>query len=130
MSARTLRLVLPGIPPALNEYRRMHHMAQYQSKQEWQEKACVAAWCSVGTPVSRSWGPPAERARITVTFVYPDRRRRDPDNAAAGLKGILDGLVEAGIVKDDDFDHVELVVRRGEPDKASPRVEVLVEEVG
>jgi crossover junction endodeoxyribonuclease RusA len=124
---RRFTVIIPGIPPTLNEYRRQHPMQQYREKQDWQVRTMGAFWDAYGATVK----PTAmEKARVTATFHYPDRRRRDPDGAAASLKGVLDGLVAVGLLADDDFDHVELVVRRGEPDKARPRVEVLVEEVG
>ena len=36
-----------------------------------------------------------------VTFTFPDRRRRDQDNALASLKAAWDGLVDAGLLADD-----------------------------
>lgn len=42
--------------------------------------------------------------KIVVRNVYPEKRRRDADNII--LKFILDGLVSARILDDDDFEHV------------------------
>lgn len=49
---------------------------------------------------------------VTVTFQWSERKRkngqrRDPDNVAAGKKYILDGLVKAGVLKDDGPDIVK-----------------------
>lgn len=44
---------------------------------------------------------PWSRVAVAYTFVYPDRRRRDPDNRLASGKPILDGVVAAGIIADD-----------------------------
>mgnify|MGYP007071665431 CR=1 FL=1 len=54
---------------------------------------------------------PVEKAVVTIDVHWRGRRRHDPDNALAGLKGCLDALVERGWIVDDDADHVELVIR-------------------
>lgn len=66
------------------------------------------------------------RARLQATFFWPDRRRRDPDNAAAMLKPAIDGLVDAGLILDDSAE-----VLSHEPvvfavDAERPRVELAV----
>lgn len=49
------------------------------------------------------WGACAVRA----TFVYPTKRRRDPDGAITSLKAAYDGIVDSGLVPDDDYEHME-----------------------
>ena len=60
-----------------------------------------------------------------MTYYFPDKRRRDSDNFSG--KMILDGLTRAGIIEDDSFDHVRLVLCGGY-DKENPRTEIEVEE--
>lgn len=48
--------------------------------------------------------------RVTARQVSPVRRRRDPTGLAERLKGILDGLVDAGVLPDDDEDHIEVIL--------------------
>jgi Holliday junction resolvase RusA-like endonuclease len=40
-------------------------------------------------------------------FVVPDKRRRDLDNAMASLKAGFDALVAAGLLVDDDSEHLK-----------------------
>ncbi|MCL2089878.1 MAG: hypothetical protein FWH11_01410 [Micrococcales bacterium] len=47
-------------------------------------------------------GPGFTRAHLTVTFAWPDRRRRDPANWHPTLKALVDGSVDAGVLADDD----------------------------
>nr|WP_315501281.1 hypothetical protein [Actinomyces oris] len=54
--------------------------------------------------VSRA--PRLERARLVVEISFPDRRRRDPHNYMATVKPIVDGLVDAGVLPDDDAKHL------------------------
>lgn len=55
------------------------------------------------------WQPPAF-TRITARQVARVRRRRDPTGLAERLKGILDGITDAGMIPDDDEDHIEVVL--------------------
>lgn len=66
-------------------------------------------------------------AHITVTF-YEKDYRRDTDNILGGLKYILDGLVNAGIIVDDGRKYVDLSVNPVMVDKKNPRIEVEIEE--
>ena len=46
-------------------------------------------------------------ATVTVTFMVPDRRRRDKGNLIASAKAYLDGLVDAGVISDDNWEAIE-----------------------
>ena len=48
------------------------------------------------------------RARLNLTFVFPQRRQRDKDNLVARFKPGLDGIVASGLVVDDDAEHLEI----------------------
>lgn len=47
------------------------------------------------------WFAPDERVHVTVTFIWPDYRRRDVHNWMPTVKAIIDGIVDAGLLKDD-----------------------------
>lgn len=44
----------------------------------------------------------AEKATITMSFNFHDKRRRDVANFAASTKPLIDGLVDYKLLKDDD----------------------------
>ncbi|HWL54289.1 MAG TPA: hypothetical protein VNQ90_17750 [Chthoniobacteraceae bacterium] len=69
---------------------------------------------------------PWERALATVTFFWPDNRRRDEDNAVASLKAAYDGIVDAGLIVDDNSRHLRREMPVFAIDRASPRVEIVV----
>lgn len=50
--------------------------------------------------------PHLTRARIDVVIDFPDRRRRDTHNLMPTVKPIVDGLVDAGLLPDDDTRHL------------------------
>lgn len=50
---------------------------------------------------------------VTLVVTPPDRRRRDLDGLAPTLKRMLDGIVRAGVIRDDSDDVVtEVRIRR------------------
>lgn len=52
--------------------------------------------------------PPLERARIVLHWQPATKRRRDQLSIAPTLKPLVDGLVDAGVLPDDDSEHAEL----------------------
>lgn len=44
---------------------------------------------------------PFDRARLVVWITWPDGRRRDAHNTLPTLKALIDGAVDAGMIKDD-----------------------------
>lgn len=57
-----------------------------------------------------------QRADVTATVHYPTARRQDPANANPTVKALIDGCVDAGLLPDDDAQHLpSLAFRRGDP---------------
>ena len=50
--------------------------------------------------------PAMDRANLAAVISYPTARRADPSNAAPTVKALLDGIVDAGVLPDDDHLHV------------------------
>lgn len=114
-----MKYVIPQIPPSGNRFAGRQNVWEYRAqKQRW--KGLVALLC---TPKPKA---PLGRATVRITYFFPDRRRRDPDNYAG--KMILDGLTDAGVIRDDSFDCIQLLLR-GECDPDKPRTEIEVEEM-
>lgn len=60
--------------------------------------------------------PRLERVRVVGVVHPPDRRRRDPHNLYPTLKAYIDGIVQAGVLIDDDSQHlVSVAMRLGAP---------------
>lgn len=51
--------------------------------------------------------PSLERARLVAWVRFPDGRRRDLHNYMPTLKALVDGLVDAGLLPDDDARHLQ-----------------------
>ena len=48
--------------------------------------------------------PPLAGAHVLAEFCFADGRRRDLDNLS--LKACIDGIVDAGVIADDDYRHL------------------------
>ena len=65
-----------------------------------------------------------ERCEIEQTVYYPNNRRHDADNSVP--KFILDGLVESGMIIDDDSSHVTKLTLSCKTDIVHPRTELKI----
>jgi len=67
---------------------------------------------------------PWELASVRATFYHAKKRRRDQWNYAAMLKGYIDGVVDSGLLVDDDSEHLTTEPVSFKADKDYPRVEL------
>ena len=69
-----------------------------------------------------------DRARITVTFAFPTRRKRDVANLYdLVVKPIVDGVVDAGLLPDDNDTHlIGPDIRRAPGPSATGKVSITV----
>lgn len=98
----------------------LHWSEKRKIKSEWQD--WVAGQFKYGNPTYI-------HPTIQITIFFPDKRRRDPDNFEPIKKPIMDGLVQAGVIKDDSSKDYNWKRLEMEYDKDNPRVEIEVEEL-
>lgn len=116
---RELAITLQGVPPSLNRFAGRQNTWEYrQAKQQWTSTVYYTCKASKDRPAQ-----PFERAVVEITYYFPDKRRRDSDNFAG--KFLLDGLTKAGVIADDDFAHIRLVLA-GAYDKNNPHTEIKI----
>lgn len=78
---------------------RAHWGRRHRLTREWRT---AAAWtCRQARPGR------LDRARIVATALVRDNRRRDSSNLAVTAKAVVDGLVDAGLLADDDHTRLE-----------------------
>ncbi|MFJ3630773.1 hypothetical protein [Streptomyces sp. NPDC090112] len=94
------RQFLIRLPPGLdllNANDRLHHHQRAQKTRALRQAARFAA----------RGLPSLERVHVIGVFHPHDRRRRDPANWYPSFKALLDGIVDQGVIQDDD--HTRLV---------------------
>jgi len=69
---------------------------------------------------------PWKHAIIEVAIYYATKRRRDEDNAMGSLKSFYDGIVDSGLVVDDDKINMTRKMPRLLFDSEFPRVEMIL----
>lgn len=95
----TWSLYLPYRTPPLSLNQRFPHWgAEYRIKQQVKKAVVILA--------RQNGIPPLKAITAELHWLKADNRRADADNIAPTLKPCLDGLVAAGVLPDDDSDHV------------------------
>ena len=113
-----MKFIIPDIPPSDNRFKGRKNVWEYRQTKKW--------WLDTMIMLCRPKPlKPVLKADVTITYFFKDKRRHDPDNYSG--KFILDGLVQGGIIADDDFNPIDLKVR-GDYDPKNPRTEIEITE--
>lgn len=88
---------VPAPAAWINSNTRIHRM---------QAAKLAAAWRSVAAEMVPDVSPFAYTVRIIAHIWKPRRGRYDPNNLNPTTKACVDGFVDAGILVDDDWNHV------------------------
>lgn len=112
-----MKLVLKFIPPTINKYIGRTNRWEYQADKKKIHEAVKMSTIGIN--------PKYKKCNITVIYYFEDRRKHDPSNYD---KMLLDGLVEANIIEDDNYNVIQKFTTIGKYDKIEPRTEVYIEE--
>jgi len=115
-------IVIPGELPDLNTIidESKKHWAEYSRiKRKYTD---MVAWLAKGKGKFK-------KIDLDITWICRNKRK-DKDNIAAGVKFILDGLVQANVIENDGWKQIGDIVHRFEVDKDNPRIEVRIKEAG
>lgn len=113
-----MQITLKFIPPTINKYIGRTNIFQYQKD----KKQCheLVRLSTIGV------NPKYESCKIKITYYFKDKRRHDPSNYD---KFLLDGLVEANIIVDDNYNVIKEFTTVGLVDKENPRTVIEIEEL-
>lgn len=114
----THKFIIQAIPPSMNKYKGRQNPWEYRNdKKHWEELVRLSC---------RWHKAPIAKSVVELKYFVKTRRRHDPNNYDGQF--ITDGLVKAGVIADDSFDAITLVLV-GDYDKQNPRTEISVTEV-
>jgi Holliday junction resolvase RusA-like endonuclease len=116
----SVKIVLPLPCRALSPNGRVNHFAKARATKRYRQLARDAVEAAQLDSI------PWPRAEAFVTFYWPCNRKRDEDNAIASLKAAYDGLVDAGLILDDNSEHLKRHMPDFAIDAEHPRVEMVV----
>lgn len=107
---RTVTLELPWPSRPLWPNARVNKYEKAAATWEYRVEGKFAALRGMGRERFRLRPP----VNATVTFLMPDRRKRDLDNMLGALKGAWDGMQDAGLLEDDSAEKLPHIDIRAE----------------
>ena len=116
INTEKITIILPFIPPTINKYIGRANIWEYQKdKKKIHEAIRLAA-------IGKRYD--IEKCKMIITYYFKDKRRHDPSNYD---KMLLDGLVEANIIVDDNYKVITEFTTKGDYDKNNPRTIIEIE---
>lgn len=114
-----MKITIPGELTDLNKYTKANRANKFAGSKVKKENTELVAWHA---KKHRN-----HDLKYPVDFEfkwYVPNKRKDKDNIVFAKKFILDGLVEAGVLPDDNWKHVGDWTEKVRVDKENPRVEI------
>jgi Holliday junction resolvase RusA-like endonuclease len=114
-----MKIIISGTLPSMNEIvaeSKRHYGSYSKMKSHYTNHV---AWTAKAAKLPSIEG----LANFEITW-FVRNRKKDKDNLMAGQKFIFDGLVSAGLLKNDGWAQIGTIVHRFEVDNKNPRVEV------
>ena len=119
-----MMITFDGRFPSLNEQIKADRNSSFIGNKLKKKYTSICAW-SAKAKCNDSFTKP-----VHVDFYwYEPNKKRDKDNIAFAKKYILDGLVSAGIIKNDGWAGVHSFSDNFAVDKDNPRVEIEIREI-
>lgn len=94
-------LIVPQRPTLTNQAHNWHYRKVSADRKKWRAMGhALAELANV---------PACGSIEVTCWGAYPGGRLPDPDACAPSLKGVLDGIVDAGVIPDDTGEYVKAI---------------------
>lgn len=119
----TVKIIIPGRLPGLNDYIKACRVNKYTGAQMKQNTEEIIQWEIRRQLKNKILGPSS-----FIFHWYEPKKNRDKDNIAFAKKFILDALQATGSLSDDGWEQVIGFSDRFYVDKNNPRVEIEIEE--
>ena len=100
---REIKIEIPYLPKSLNEIIRKKKILIYIYYKECEKDVFWLVKAKKDRPKE-----PFKKAKMIITFVFPDKRARDFDNYIGGSKGFIDGIKKAGVIEDDSWQKLKM----------------------
>lgn len=110
------KITLPIPSRNLSPNARLHWSKLAKHKKTARREAALACWHQLGSIKFRAY---------RLDFYWPNKRRRDKDNAAARCKAYLDGIADCCQQDDSEWDFYGV---RFAIDAENPRLEIIIKQ--
>lgn len=115
---------IQGSLPGLNEIVEANRTNRFIGANQKRSAQDLIGWSIKASHLK----PISKKVDVVITWIEPNKRR-DHDNIHAGIKFILDALVECGILKGDGWKYVGDIRYHYQVSKDNPRVIIELEEL-
>lgn len=112
-----IEIVLPSPHPKLHAHNTGHWRSKAGPTKELRTLAKALAM-QARPHRFKTW----DKASVDYTFYLKTARRRDMANLIQSQKAAIDGVVDAGVIVDDDWKHLSIGRVSCEVDRVNPRV--------
>jgi len=103
----SITIEVPFLPPEEHSPNaRVHWSQRYRSGKVYQD---AVYYCAVDARNRAILLEPFPKASLMLTLIFPQKRRRDADNFLAAFKPGLDALKMAGLIVDDNTEHLIVI---------------------
>ncbi len=127
----TFSVDAPAILITANTLPNLHYMARARLVRAWREAACGRATAERSRYLADPWPPVHVEMLVYLPEVGSGSRMRDVSNLQPTAKAILDGIVDSGLLADDDDKHVVGPdLRRSDMRRPVARFTVTLTEIG
>ncbi len=113
-----MKITINTIPPTINRYIGRTNIWEYQKEKKKLHELVRLSTIGIN--------PRFKKVKIKITYFFKDKRRHDPSNYD---KMLLDALVEANIIEDDNYNVIQEFTTTGDYDNKNPRTEIEMEEL-
>lgn len=104
-----MRIEVSQLPPISSSPNwRGHWSKRYQAGSVYQSAVFYSCVDARNRALAQGILPPFIKAKLNLTFVFSERRRRDRDNLLTRFKPGQDAIVDSGLLLDDDAEHLEI----------------------
>lgn len=99
------------------------------AKGDWRGKTAPTKWLrsEVASVCRQPNVPRFERARVTYRFFFPRKGGTDEANMIQRMKPAIDGIVDAGVIPDDNWGVLSTAGVESCKDAANPRIEIVIQ---
>jgi len=104
MTSKSMTVIIEDVPVSQNVYQHWHWAKKGRYKKKWESRIIP-----YGYIWQNKWRDNYGRyaKSVEILYCFDDKRRRDKDNYCY-FKAIMDGLVKAGIIGDDNVKDVKM----------------------
>lgn len=117
-----IKFTIPGELTDLNTYVNAERSNKYAGAKIKENNTNVCTLYAKRLPTI------TEQVEINITW-YCESQKKDPDNISFGKKFLIDGLVKAGVLKNDGWKQIKGFTDKFVLDRNNPRIEVEIMEV-